>query len=55
MLCSSWKTPLFSAKFQFLAHASGADDTFDTFALQSIQWRHIVIPGGGIPLHRVAA
>jgi hypothetical protein len=35
-------------KFESFAHASGADNTFDTLALQSIQWRHIVVPGGGI-------
>jgi hypothetical protein len=36
-------------------HASGVDDTFDTLALQSIQWRHNVVTGGGITLHWVAA
>jgi hypothetical protein len=42
------------SKFEFPAHASGADDTFDTLSLQSIQWRHIVVPGGGITLKWVA-
>jgi hypothetical protein len=42
------------SKFEFPAHASGADDTFDTLALLSISWRHTVAAGGGISLYWVA-
>jgi hypothetical protein len=35
-------------KFEFPAHAFGVDKIFDTLALRSIQWRHIVVLDGGI-------
>jgi hypothetical protein len=35
-------------------HASGVNDIVDTLALQSIQWRHNVAPGGGITVNWVA-
>jgi hypothetical protein len=42
------------SKFDFPAHVSGVDDTFDTLAVQSIQWRHHFVLGGGISVYWVA-
>ena len=38
----------FLSKFESPVDGSGADDTLDTFALRSPEWRHNVVQGGGI-------
>jgi len=34
--------------FEFPEYPFGADDTFEAAARQLIQWRHSIVPGGGI-------
>jgi hypothetical protein len=42
------------SKFEFPAHASGADETLVSFGLRSNRWRHNVARCGGITLYQVA-